>query len=61
MDAKRSTMITCASSGWLSEELYWQQFVQSRPEFEATVLKAQIEWLGAFMESGIRADGSSRI
>lgn len=42
----------------LSEEVYWQQFLQPRAEFQATVLKAQIEWLSAFMSAGIRTDGS---
>jgi hypothetical protein len=42
----------------LSEEVYWQQFLQPRAEFQVTVLKAQIEWLSAFMSAGIRTDGS---
>jgi hypothetical protein len=41
----------------LSEEVYWRQFIESKAEFEATVLKAQIEWLGALQQSGIRSDG----
>lgn len=41
----------------LSEEVYWKQFVQSREEFQLTVLKAQIEWLGAFAASGVPSDG----
>ena len=41
-----------------SEELYWQQSVQSREEFRITVLKAQIEWLGALRTTGINQDGS---
>ena len=45
----------------LSEEVYWQQFLQPRDEFKLTVIKAQIEWLGAFMASGIRTDGDMGI
>ncbi len=41
----------------LSEEIYWKQFLQPRQEFEATVIKAQLEWLSAFSPSGIRTDG----
>ncbi|MGC4075401.1 MAG: tetratricopeptide repeat protein [Nibricoccus sp.] len=41
----------------LSEEIYWKQFLESPQEFEATVIKAQMEWLAAFMPSGIRTDG----
>lgn len=42
----------------LSEEIYWKQFLQPREEFQATVVKAQIEWLAAFMSSGIGTDGN---
>lgn len=42
----------------LSEEIYWKQFLQPREEFRTTVIKAQIEWLAAFMPSGISTDGS---
>jgi hypothetical protein len=45
----------------LSEEVYWKQFIEPKGEFEATVLKAQIEWLGALQQSGIRTDGSMGI
>ncbi len=45
----------------LSEELYWQQFLQPRKEFQATVIKTQLEWLAAFMPSGIRTDGDMGI
>lgn len=41
----------------LSEEIYWKQFLQPPQEFEATVIKAQIEWLAAFSPSGIGTDG----
>jgi hypothetical protein len=42
----------------LSEELYWQQSVQSREEFRITVLKAQLEWLAALGTTGIKPDGA---
>lgn len=45
----------------LSEEIYWQQLLQPRKEFEATVVKAQLEWLAAFAPSGIRTDGTMGI
>lgn len=41
----------------LSEELYWQQWLQPRDEFRLTVIKAQIEWLAALQTTGIRTDG----
>ncbi len=41
----------------LSEELYWQQWLQPRQEFQMTVIKAQIEWLAALGTTGIRTDG----
>ena len=41
----------------LSEELYWEQWLQPRQEFQVTVIKAQIEWLAALGTTGIRTDG----
>lgn len=44
----------------LSEEIYWQQFVQPRDEFRLTLLNTQIEWLSAYYATGIGTDGTIR-